>query len=70
MAYFSYFHSVMTYGIIFWGIPVIAVSFSDSKKESLVLSQGLGTGTPAENILGHSKYYHCSHSTHCPFFYL
>jgi hypothetical protein len=38
MVYFLYFHSIMTYGIIFWGPPVV-VSSSDFKKELLELLQ-------------------------------
>jgi hypothetical protein len=35
MVYYSYFHSVMTYGLIFWGIPIIVILYSDYKKELL-----------------------------------
>ena len=33
MIYYSYFHSIMTYGIIFWGNSHIAILFSDCKNE-------------------------------------
>ena len=39
MVYFSYFHSIISYGIIFWGTSIIVVSFSDYKKELLELPQ-------------------------------
>jgi len=35
MVYYFCFHSVMTYGLIFWGIPIIVILFSDYKKELL-----------------------------------
>jgi len=36
MVYYSYFHSVITYGLIFGGgIPIIVTLFSDYKKELL-----------------------------------
>ena len=35
IVYYSYFHSVMTYGSILWGFPIIVTLFSDYKKELL-----------------------------------
>jgi hypothetical protein len=40
MVYFSYFHSIMTYGIIFWGNSHYSNVILGSRKELSELSQG------------------------------
>jgi hypothetical protein len=37
IVYFSYFHSIMTYGLVFWAILIIAIQFLNCKKELLEL---------------------------------
>jgi hypothetical protein len=34
MIYYSYFHVVMSYGIIFWGIPLIVTVYLNYRKGS------------------------------------
>jgi hypothetical protein len=37
MVYFSYFHSIMSYGIIIWGNPIVVSIYSDKKKSYFLL---------------------------------
>jgi len=70
MVYFSYFHSIMTYGIIFWGNSCHSnVTFRLQKRVIRIIT-GIRNRVLAENISGHSKYYHCSHSMYCRFYFL
>ena len=51
MIYYSYFHSIMTYGIILGEIHTIATLSSDCKKELLQSSWDLEAETHVENTL-------------------
>jgi hypothetical protein len=48
MIYFTYFHFIMTNGLVFWAILIIAMQFLNCKRELLELWWGL----EAENISG------------------
>jgi hypothetical protein len=49
MVYHSYFHSIMTYGIIFWGNSYYSKTILVYKRKLLELLWGLETGILAEN---------------------
>jgi hypothetical protein len=51
MIYYSYFHYVVTHGLIFWGILFIAIKSSDYKKELLELWWGLGIEIYASDMM-------------------
>ena len=70
MAYFSYFLSIMTYGILFWGTSRPSSIIFKLQKRAVRIIAGLRSRIPAENILGCSKYCHYSLNTYCPFYFL
>ena len=51
LVYYSYFHTLVNYEIIFWGILHIVFMSSDYKKGLLELSLGQDLQTLAENYL-------------------
>jgi hypothetical protein len=50
MVYFSYFHSIMPYGLIFGAVLIIAIQSLNYKRELLELWWGLETESHTENI--------------------
>jgi hypothetical protein len=52
MVYFSYFHSIMTYRLIFWGNSYHSNTVLNCKRELLELWWGLEVESHAENISG------------------
>jgi hypothetical protein len=59
MVYFSYFHSVIKYGIIFWGnLANISRVFKLQKKVIRIIS-GVGCRDSCRGLLGNWIFYHC-----------
>jgi hypothetical protein len=58
MVYHSYFHSIMTYGIIFWGNSYYSNTIFSLQRKLLELLWGLETGILAENTSRNEKYCH------------
>jgi hypothetical protein len=53
MVYCAYFHSIMNYGIIFWGNSRYSISIFKSEKKELELLQILGIDIHADIYLSH-----------------
>jgi hypothetical protein len=53
MIYYTYFHSIMNYGVIFWGNSPYSINICRLQKRQLELLQILGTEIPVEMHLKH-----------------
>jgi len=70
MTYYSYFYSVMTYGLSFRGTPHMVQRFSGCKRRLLELWQAVEVQIHVENCLLISKSYLSYLNTFFPFFCL
>lgn len=55
--YYAYFHSILTYGLIFWGYSTQNVDIFKLKRKELFSNNGHQTQTLVQNISKLYKYY-------------
>jgi hypothetical protein len=56
--YYAFFHSLMTYGIIFWGTPHLVPQFFAYRRKQLELWKDVQIGFRVEIYLGNSIFCH------------
>jgi hypothetical protein len=65
--YFSYFHSIVTYGIIFWGNSVHSQYIFKIQKRMIRLIANLGVRDSCCCVLKNWGFYPCIHNTYIPY---
>jgi hypothetical protein len=55
---YAFFHSLMTYGIIFWGNAPLGATIFRLQKKAIIIMEGCGSRVSCSDVLGNSIFYH------------